>query len=63
MYIPAVPLTTQNQAYIARQKDAFLNGATPQDYPKTPGEREFIGVAKESDIVGEMARRAMGLAF
>ncbi|KAL5511380.1 hypothetical protein ACEPAH_4596 [Sanghuangporus vaninii] len=63
MYIPATPLTPQNLSYIARQKETFLKGATPPDFPKTPGEGTFVGVGKDEDIVGEVARRAMGLVF
>ena len=63
MYIPAVPLTPQNLEYIQRQKDSFLNGAVPPDFPKGAGEAEFTGVGKESDILGEAGRKAMGLAY
>ncbi|KAL5490042.1 hypothetical protein ACEPAI_4875 [Sanghuangporus weigelae] len=63
MYIPATPLTPQNLSYIDRQKETFLKGATPPDFPKTPGEGTFVGVGKDEDIVGESARRAMGLAY
>lgn len=63
MYIPAVPLTPQNLAYIQRQKEAFLQGATPPDYPKTNGESGFVGVASESDLAGDVARRAMGFVY
>ena len=63
MYIPACPLTPQNLAYIQRQKDYFLKGASPPDYPKTAGEDEFAGTGREGDIVGDAARYAMGLAY
>ena len=63
MYIPACPLTPQNLAYIQRQKDYFLKGASPPDYPKTAGEDKFAGTGKEGDIVGDAARQAMGLAY
>ena len=63
MYITAVPLTPQNLEYIQRQKDSFLNGAVPPDFPKGAGEAEFTGVGKESDILGEAGRKAMGLAY
>ena len=42
MYIPAVPLTPQNLEYIQRQKDSFLNGAVPPDFPKGAGEAESL---------------------
>ncbi|KAF9478840.1 DUF1479-domain-containing protein [Pholiota conissans] len=60
MYIPAVPLTPQNQAYIERQKAAFLQGETPPDFPKGEGEAGYIGVASVVDISNE-GKRAMGL--
>ena len=63
MYIPAVPVTPQNLEYVKRQKDTFLKGVTAPDFPKTAGEGTFVGVGKEGDIVGETARRAMGLAY
>lgn len=63
MYIPAIPKTPQNLAYVQRQKEAFLAGAVPPDFPKGPGEGGFVGVGMEKDISGDIARRAMGLAF
>ncbi|PPQ79097.1 hypothetical protein CVT25_002890 [Psilocybe cyanescens] len=61
MYIPAVPLTPQNQAYIERQKETFLTGQRPPDFPKGPGEAEYIGVGTMEDVIGKMGQRAMGL--
>ena len=61
MYIPAVPLTPQNQEYIERQKETFLSGARPPDFPKGKGESNFVGVATVHDVVGKAGRRAMGL--
>jgi len=61
MYIPAVPLTPQNQAYVERQKATFLSGERPPDFPKGKGESTFVGVATVNDVVGVVGRRAMGL--
>ena len=61
MYIPAVPLTPQNQEYIERQKVAFLRGERPPDFPKGKSESAFVGVATVDDVVGKAGRRAMGL--
>ena len=61
MYIPAVPVTPQNVAYIARQKETFLTGAPPPDFPQGPGEGKFVGVGRPADIVHEEGKRAMGL--
>ena len=63
MYIPAVPLTPQNLEYIQRQKDSFLNGTVPPDFPKGAGEAGFVGVGRETDIIGDAARKAWGLAY
>ena len=61
MYIPAVPLTPQNQEYIERQKESFLSGERPPDFPKGRSELTFVGVATVNDVVGKAGRRAMGL--
>jgi len=62
MYIPAVPTTIPNKAYIRRQAQSFLKGVPPPDYPQDVlPETGNKGVGVESDIVGEAARRAMGL--
>ncbi|TDL17914.1 DUF1479-domain-containing protein [Rickenella mellea] len=63
MYIPAVPLTPGNEAYILRQKDSFLKGIPPPDFPVGNGisENTFIGTGSTADIVDAAARRAMGL--
>lgn len=61
MYIPAVPLTPQNQEYIERQKTSFLSGERPPDFPKGKNELTFVGVATANDVVGKAGRRAMGL--
>jgi hypothetical protein len=61
MYIPAVPLTPQNQEYIERQRETFLSGERPPDFPKGKSESVFVGVATVDDVVGKAGRRAMGL--
>lgn len=63
MYIPAVPLTPQNQAYVERQKAAFLQGQRPPDFPKGTGEGEggYIGIASVDNVISNEGRRAMGL--
>jgi hypothetical protein len=61
MYIPAVPLTPQNLAYVARQKKTFLEGAVPPDFPQDDGgEQNFVGRGIKADLRSEEARRAMG---
>jgi hypothetical protein len=62
MYIPAVPLTPQNQAYVERQKTAFLEGQRPPDFPRGTGpEADYIGIATVDDVISSEGRRAMGL--
>ncbi|KAG5644640.1 hypothetical protein DXG03_008022 [Asterophora parasitica] len=61
MYIPSVPLTPINQSYVERQKEAFLQGQRPPDFPKARGEESFVGLAGADAILAPIGRRAMGL--
>jgi hypothetical protein len=63
LYIPAVPYTAQNAAYVARQRAAFLAGAAPPDFPRTKGEAAFVGCGTEQDLRDEQGRRAMGFGL
>lgn len=63
MYIPAVPCTPHNSAYVERQKESFFTGVPPPDYPREKGEATFKGVGRVEDIVSAIGRRAMGLAI
>lgn len=60
MYIPAVPLTAKNAEYIQRQKECFLKGDIPPDYPQGT-EASFKGIGTQEDIIGKFGREAMGL--
>ncbi|KAI0059235.1 DUF1479-domain-containing protein [Artomyces pyxidatus] len=60
MYIPAVPTTPQNTEYIKRQKDTFVQGSTPPDFPKTAPEASYVGIGLPEDIVDAMGKKAMG---
>ena len=60
MYIPAVPYTPSNAAYIAKQKESFLKGIPPPDYPFTGSEAGFNGTGTAEDIVVPFGRKAMG---
>lgn len=62
MYIPAVPHTPQNAAYIARQRESFLKGDAPPDFPRHEGEGQFKGCGQEMDLGSEMGRHAMGFS-
>ena len=61
MYIPAFPLTPQNEEYIKQQKENFLHGQPPPDFPQGPGEQGYIGVASINDVLSQEGQRAMGL--
>ncbi|KAF9266404.1 DUF1479-domain-containing protein [Marasmius fiardii PR-910] len=62
MYIPAVPSTPINQAYVEKQRETFLNGVTPPDFPKVEvNEAQLKGIGKADDILSPEGRFAMGL--
>lgn len=71
MYIPAVPLTPLNLEYILRQREKFLAGAPPPDFPQQTdkdvsirGEVAFVKKGVPDDVgrhAGEFGKRAMGL--
>lgn len=63
MYIPAVPFTAQNAAYIQKQKDCFVQGTPPPDFPQWKGEQGFLGLATADDILSPKGREAMGFAI
>ena len=60
MYIPAFPLTPMNQAYVEKQKERFLAGNSPPDYPHRTSEANFVGSGTVEDIVSVVGKRAMG---
>jgi hypothetical protein len=60
IYIPAVPVTEANVAYVAQQREAFEAGKGPPHFFGAK-ERGFVGLATEADIPGIAGRRAMGL--
>ncbi|KAH9945206.1 uncharacterized protein BXZ73DRAFT_86740 [Epithele typhae] len=63
MYIPAMPHTAINAAYVQKQKESFLTGVAPPDFPRNKGEGDCIGVGKEDDIQDPVGKRAMGFAI
>ncbi|KAM6489160.1 Protein of unknown function (DUF1479) domain containing protein [Amanita muscaria] len=62
MYIPAVPLTPMNKAYVEKQKERFLAANRPPDFPQGFSEANFVGVATVEDIVSSIGRQAMGVS-
>lgn len=61
MYIPAVPATPKNTEYVQKQKEHFLRGAPPPDFPQDEGEIGFQYLGNEKDIKYPLGRKAMGL--
>ncbi|KAE9388283.1 DUF1479-domain-containing protein [Gymnopus androsaceus JB14] len=59
MYIPAMPTTKINALYVEKQKECFLQGISPPDFPKSP--QNFIGAATSTDLLSPMGLHAMGL--
>jgi hypothetical protein len=62
MYIGAAPLTRLNAQYLIKQKNAFVEGAPPPDYPGGVGESGFIGRSSEESLKTDVARAGMGYA-
>ncbi|KAF4125033.1 DUF1479 domain protein [Geosmithia morbida] len=65
MYIPACPMTRQNVDYARQQREHFLHGIPPSDFPGGVGESRHVGrpgadVLKE--LAGTVAQRAAGFA-
>jgi len=62
MYIPSVPLCDMNVDYIKVQKEAFLEGVPPPDFPGGLGESKHVGKGQESSLTEGLARSAFGFA-
>ncbi|ORZ12250.1 hypothetical protein BCR42DRAFT_356239 [Absidia repens] len=60
LYIPSVPMCQRNSEYLKRQRDAFLNGRTPPDFPGNHCEETIDLRAKENDMT-EQEKIGMGL--
>jgi hypothetical protein len=61
IYIGAAPYCAKNAAYVAKQKDAFLSGASAPDFAPENFEVEFEGRAMPADL-SDLGKRQMGLA-
>jgi Protein of unknown function (DUF1479) len=61
MYIPSVPLCDMNVDYIRAQREAFLEGIPPPDFPGGIGESKHVGKGQGCEIKGNTARAAFGL--
>ncbi len=65
LYIPACPLTEVNARYLARQREAFLEGTPGPDFPGGKGESEHVGRLGREDVRsagGVEGEKAMGLS-
>lgn len=60
MYIPSVPMCDMNVDYIKAQKEAFLRGVPPPDFPSGIGESKHIGRGEETSLSGNISRSAFG---
>ncbi|OJJ98613.1 hypothetical protein ASPACDRAFT_121159 [Aspergillus aculeatus ATCC 16872] len=64
LYIPACPVTEANAQYVRRQREDFLNGVPPPDFPGGKGESEHIGRTTQADLArytNEQGLRSLGL--
>lgn len=65
LYIPACPITESNLNYLRGQKQSFLSGTPPPDFPGGEGERDHVGRATKSrlqEVSGEEALQSFGFA-
>jgi hypothetical protein len=64
LYIPACPLTISNAEFLARQREAFINGTPGLDFGGGKGESEHVGRPGVQDVEAvnpEEGMRAFGL--
>ncbi|CAF5143025.1 unnamed protein product [Rotaria magnacalcarata] len=59
-YIPAVPLCEMNVKYLVQQRDAFLQGIPPPDFPGGEGESHHIGRGTHEELIQLIGGRSMG---
>lgn len=55
-------LANDIQHYVAQQRDSFLKGVPPPDFPGGSGESQFVDKATTKDILSDSGRLAMGLS-
>ncbi|OJA13021.1 hypothetical protein AZE42_03520 [Rhizopogon vesiculosus] len=61
IYIPAVPQTPQNTAYVKRQAETFIIGTNPPDFAGDRTGLPYVGLGADADVVEPISRIAMGL--
>jgi hypothetical protein len=62
MYIPAVPQTPQNTAYVKKQAETFLAGTNPPDFAGDRTGLPYVGLGVDADVIQLISRIAMGLS-
>jgi hypothetical protein len=60
MYIPAAPWCPRNEEYAASVREAFLNGASPGDFPEEHYERNWPDRFQPEQL-NETGRRGLGM--
>ena len=60
MYIAAVPACDKNAAYVQREKETFLRGESPPDFPPEHYEVDYEGRATVDDLT-ELGRKQIGI--
>jgi hypothetical protein len=61
LYIPVCPLTDSNAQYLARQREAFVNGTPGPDFPGGKGESDHAGRPTVDFDLGREGRQMFGL--
>jgi hypothetical protein len=61
LYIPSVPLCEVNSAYVKKQRENFVRGIAPPDFPGGVGESQHKERGQAEDIKSTAGRQAMGL--
>jgi len=59
-YMPSLPLTEANAKYVRSQREFFLSGRTPPDFPPNDSELNFTGRGTDVDLTF-LGRRMLGL--
>ncbi|KAH7883473.1 hypothetical protein F5I97DRAFT_1982147 [Phlebopus sp. FC_14] len=60
LYIPAVPLSVKNAAYLCDQRTNFMHGLPAPDFPGGEGESRFLGRGMLQDINSREGQQALG---
>jgi len=61
IYVAAAPLCPQNARYLVKQRDAFLRGESPPDFPQAPLVEKGSSRKADVDALSRLGRMQMGL--